>query len=177
MHWEQSTESYFQKWKLGLLDEWAACLLAWWQCIPTLWYITGDQFWRLLTKHVLMCFDAFVVCVFVRCRIVCVGFFPRLIESDFRFSVFVSPSSLFCRFQCFVSDVYLLDSCALSAVCALYVIWVQFYLKTGGCALCSAPAHRPKITVFVTYLPLCYFRMKKLIVQSEAGGKKKIILE
>ena len=39
-------------------------------------------------------------------------------------------------------------SCALSAVCALYVIGMQFYLKTGGwCALCAAVACRPKMTV------------------------------
>ena len=68
-------------------------------------------------------------------------------ESEFWFLVFVSSSSLFFLFQCFVGDVYLLDSCALSAACALYVIWVQFYFKPGECALHAAVAYRPKITV------------------------------
>ena len=72
------------------------------------------------------CIDAFIICVFVHChQSVCVGFFPRL--SLTLFSVFVSFSSLFFLFQCFVGDVYLLHCCALSAACALYVIRVQFY--------------------------------------------------
>ena len=60
-------------------------------------------------------------------------------ECDFWFQcLFLSSSSLFFVFQCFVGNVYLLDNCTLSAACALYVIWVQFYLKTLGCALCAA---------------------------------------
>ena len=72
-------------------------------------------------------FDAFVcvflhchqsVCVFLHChQSVCVGFFQHL-SPTFDFQCFVSSSSLFFLFQCFVGDICLLDSCTLSAACA-----------------------------------------------------------
>ena len=77
-----------------------------------------------LSSKITVCmygFDAFVVCVYLHCQChqsVCVGFIQHL-ESDFQFAVFVSSSSLFFRFQYFLSDVYLLDCCTLSAACAL----------------------------------------------------------
>ena len=101
--------------------------------------------WTVKEQYVPMCLDAFAVCVFVPCQCLCR--FLLTSESHFRFSVFVSSSSPFFQFQCFIGDIYLLDSCALSAACALYMIWVQFYFKTGGCDLCAAAAGRLKITV------------------------------
>ena len=67
-----------------------------------------------------MCFDTFLKCV---CRLLPAS------ESDFLFSVCVSPSSLLCLFQCYVANIYLLDNCTLPAVCAQYVIRVIFFFK------------------------------------------------
>ena len=105
--------------------------------------------WTVKEQYVLMCFDAFVVwCLCSLSKCLC-RFLPTS-ESNFQFAVFVSSSSLFFLFHiipCFVGDVHLLDSCALSPECTLYVIWVQFYFKKGGC-LCAAAACRPKMTVY-----------------------------
>ena len=40
--------------------------------------VTVPFTWTVKEQYVLMCFGAFVVCVFVHCQRVCIGFFPRL---------------------------------------------------------------------------------------------------
>ena len=60
-------------------------------------------------------------------------------ESDVYSSV---SSSFLSSFHCFVSDISLLDSCAL------HMTGVTFYFYTGGCA---AAACRPKIKAHLNY--------------------------
>ena len=101
--------------------------------------------WTVKEQYVWMCWCLCRLCLCslsvspkCLCRI-----FPAS-ESDFQFSMFVSSSSLFLLFQCFVGDVYLLDSCALSAACALYIRDLSAILFKK---LCATVACRPKIRV------------------------------
>ena len=82
--------------------------------------------WMVKEQYVLMCSDALLKYL---CR-----FFSTSFSIWVWLLIFsVCFSSLFLLFQCFVGNVYLVDSCALSAACTLYVIGVLlFFLNQGG---------------------------------------------
>ena len=123
--------------------------------------ICGDRVF-LLNSQGTACTDVFR-CLFCLC--LCSGstglrWFLPVSESDVYSSV---SSSFLSSFHCFVSDISLLDSCAL------HMTGVTFYFYTGGCA---AAACRPKIKAHLNYQSSkkkCFYKM---LVEGEVYHKQ-----
>ena len=117
----------------------------WCESVVFLWFLCFSGFsdcrigvvvpftWTVKEQYVWMCFDAFVVCLCslsVSPKCLCSFFQGLSLTFDFQclFLLLLSSSCFNVLPATFTS---VLDSCALSAVCTLYVMWMQFYLKTG----------------------------------------------